>query len=346
MISVDKFLARTARAAKLALTVRWKQWVERFGPPAEGTPLSTLHFVLTEYREPPPVSPVLPYKMAAGNIEVARRVVKVDGDLVPRPIKVTLTFPADTEGPFPTLVLSPGLGAHPNATRYLEDHLASHGYLVVQPNHRGSDLLAVAWKTPLGAFTRTEFSTRVKEMETVLAALENGELGVCAQPGRVALAGHSFGALTCCVVAGIPARYVTLRRKYDISALVALSPYGDSFPTRMLGIDSQGFEHLPQPVLFMSGTRDELFTLGKGFKAHLEPFKISRRPDKRHILVGKSRHGSFSQVFGWVRKETRVMVNSSVTAFLDTHLLDNPESRDYLVNKLPLAAYEYGSWAF
>jgi dienelactone hydrolase len=346
MLSIDKFLTRSARAAKSSLAFRWRQWCERFGPPAEHSALSSLHYILTEYHEPLPACPVQPYKMLAGQRGVGKRVLKIDGDLIKGPIKVTLTFPEGEDGPFPTVVLSPGLGAHPNANRYLEDHLASHGYLVVRPTHRGSNWFGVATRTPLGAFTRSEFLVRIKEMETVLFALESGELGFLGKPGQVALAGHSYGALTCCVLAGLPAEGISLEREYDVPALIALSPYGDSFPTRRLGIDTKGFEKLPQPVLFMSGTRDDMFTLGKGSKTHLEPFKLSGSQDKRHVMVGKTRHGSFSEIFGWVKRETKVMVNSSVTAFLDTHLLAQSESRDYLANKLPLAAFEYNSWAF
>ena len=309
--------------------------------------MSSLHYLLTEYCEPLPTCSIQPYKVESGSWGVQTRTHKLPGVRGRTPLSVTLTFPNEWSGPIPTFVLSPGLGAHPTANRYLERHLASHGYLVARPSHRGSDWIAVATRTPLGAFTRSELGHRVREMESVIFALESGELGFLPAEGQMALGGHSFGALTACVLAGLPAEGLELQREsYSAQALVALSPYGDSFPTRSMGIDPDGFSELSHPVLFMSGTRDELFTLGKGSKTHLEPFKISGAQEKRHVVVGKTRHGSFSEIFGWVRKETRVMVNSSVAAFLDTHLLDNPESREYLETGLALAAFEYESWAF
>lgn len=206
--------------------------------------------------------------------------------------------------------------------------------------------MAVTLKTPLGAFTRSEFQRRLEELNSVVDALTEGTFGPKFEERELALLGHSFGALTCSVLAGLPVRELEAPRARDFGALVALSPYGDSFPTRRLGIEVEGFQNLASPVLFMSGSKDELFTLGKGSKTHLEPFRLLReRADCRHVVVGNTRHGNFSEMFGWVRLETRVMVNSTVTAFLQAQLLECPDCRDYLENRLSLAAFEYDSWA-
>jgi hypothetical protein len=186
----------------------------------------------------------------------------------------------------------------------------------------------------------------VEEVETVLQAVLENRIGQPPRNGKFALIGHSFGALTNCVVAGLPAEGTKPSRSYPIDALVALSPYGNSFPTQRLGIDPSGFRSLPQPTLFVSGTRDELFTLGRGCKAHLEPFLLSPSPEKKHVMVGGTRHGNFSEVFGWVRPQTKVMVNSTTTAFLDAHLLGLEHPRNYLDGELSLVAFEHESWVF
>ena len=341
-MNVDKILTSSVRYAQRTFQHGWRRWCELFGPPSESSALSCFHYVMTEYREPVPAASVKPYKIQRGPYKVGVKRTKGSDGRLP----VCRTYPEEINGPLPVLVLSPGMGAHANANKYLEDHLASHGYLVVRPRHRGSDILACWLKTPLGTFTRAELRRRVGEMELVLQDVFNDRLPIAVQKDKIALGGHSFGALTSCILAGLPAPDVQVQQHYPISAVVALSPYGDSFPTRCLGINVMDFDRVSPPVLYMSGSRDELFTLGKGARAHLEPFHASSGEHDRHVVIGRTRHGSFSEIMGWVRTETRVMVNSSVVAFLDTHLLGHHDSNDYLQNRLSLAAFEFGSWAF
>ena len=244
------------------------------------------------------------------------------------------------------MVLSPGLGAHPSANRYLEEHLASHGYLVVRPNHRGSDWKAVAFKTPLGVFTKVEFARRVAQLERSLLGLLDGEIEEGAGVESIALAGHSYGALTSAVTCGLKAPQIEPSFASKISALIAISPYGDSFPSRRLGIDSQAYSELSVPTLFVSGTRDEMFTLGKGAHTHLEPFQHSVAPEKLHLMIKGARHGHFSEILGWVNGRTKLLLNSTTTAFLDAQLRSAKEAQSYLDSELSLALFRHQSWVF
>lgn len=345
MVSIDQMLTQSTRAARKTLANHWVFLCDRFGTPSEHSALGGLHYLLTEYSEPSPADAARLYKVDPGPYAVERRDERL-GESRAGNLPVTLTIPVGRE-PDRVFLLSPGLGAHGSANRYLEHHLASHGYLVVRPRHRGSDIWATVFKTPLGAFTRRELKRRLEELEAVLDALEAGAWGTRFEASRIALGGHSFGALTSCVLAGLPVKDIAgVNQARKFGALIALSPYGDSFPTRRLGIEVQGFERLTTPVLFMSGSKDELFTLGKGSRAHLEPFRLARRAvNRRHVVVGDTRHGNFSEVFGWMKRETKMMVNSTVTAFLDCHLGGSKEAATYLAEQLPLAAFEHGSWA-
>ena len=156
--------------------------------------------------------------------------------------------------------------------------------------------------------------------------------------------GHSFGALTSGLFAGLKADTVEVNVPRAVDTLIVLSPYGNSFPTQRLGIDPQSFGNLVQPTLFVSGTKDDLWTLGKGSRSHLEPYMKCQAPVKSHLLIGGTRHGHFSEVFGWVRRDTRIMVNSTITAFLDAHMMGQTRGLDYLQKQLPLVAFEHGSW--
>ena len=61
-----------------------------------------------------------------------------------REIPVKLYFPKTGDGPFPVIIFSHGLGGSRDNYEYLGRHWASHGYVSVHLQHKGSD--AAVWK--------------------------------------------------------------------------------------------------------------------------------------------------------------------------------------------------------
>jgi dienelactone hydrolase len=344
VISVNDCMTKAVRVARQKLGTRFRVLNEKFGPPSEHSALSSVHFLMEEYQEPPPVELVAPYKMSIPPLPVEQRTEYIEHPLGKRRLRVDLSFPRGHEGGLPSVIVSPGLGAHRSATRYVERYLAERGFLVVRPTHAGSDFTAVALKTPLGAFSRTELRRRISELTATLDALSQRRWEIWPSPGQVCMMGHSFGALTCGMFAGLRARSIEVSPPLSVDALIILSPYGNSFPTQRLGIDPGSFRDLSAPTLFVSGTKDDLWTLGRGSRGHLEPYLLCQAPVKSHLLIGGTRHGHFSEVLGWVRRDTKIMVNSTVTAFLDAHLRAESAGVRYLESHLPLVAFEHGSW--
>ena len=344
MISVNDCLTKAVRVAREKLGARYRLLHEKFGPPAEHSALSSVHFLMEEYQEPPPLAPIAPYRMSVPPVEIVHKTEYLQHPGRRGRLRVDLSFPREyTDEALPTVVISPGLGAHRTATRYVEQHLAGCGFLVVRPTHAGSDWTAVALKTPLGAFTRTELRRRLDELSATLEALERGTWDA-PRCGRLCLMGHSFGALTCSLFAGLRAQGIEVRSPSSVDSLIILSPYGNSFPTQRLGIEPESFRELKAPTLFISGTKDDLWTLGRGSRGHLEPYLLCQAPVKTHLLIGGTRHGHFSEIFGWVRRDTKIMVNSTVAAFLDAHMKAETAGVQYLESHLPLVALEHGSW--
>jgi predicted dienelactone hydrolase len=282
--------------------------------------------------------------------------------LAGRQVPVTVLHPLGLPpaGGFPVVIVSPGLGARPHATRYLERHLASHGYLVLCPTHLGSDWAAVLRRTPLGAFSQREMLTRVSEVSLAYELLAGDQLPDHlrgrADIERVAVAGHSFGALTAHALAGVPIKdpagqEVSLRDE-RFRAFVSMSPYGVAFPAQRLGVSQEGYAEIDRPILFMSGDRDDLWTVGRGPHTHLGPYRWVKTPDRYHVLIGNTRHSDFSEVMGLIKRRTATMVNSTTTAFLDwtafldCYLKEDPAARAYLRHDLAVAASHYQSWAF
>lgn len=297
-----------------------------------------------------------PYKAQPGPYPIDLHTQVFRDHTYQREVPITVHYPlgATPEGGFPAVVISPGLGARTQASRYLEQHLASHGYIVLSPTHQGSDWLAVFRRTPLGAFSRKELQVRVSEVRLAVELLQKGRLPthICrrADIENVALVGHSFGALTIQAVAGVP---VLDAEGLEVPladprfrAFVCMSPYGDSFPAARLGMTQEGYQKIERPVLFMSGDRDDLWTVGGGPATHLGPYRWVAAQQRYHLLIGDTCHSDFSEILGHIKRNTALMVNSTTTAFLDCYLKGLPDARHYLRQELPVVASRYRSWAF
>lgn len=329
---------------------------ERNEPPVrEDSPVGTLQSLLLEKMNTVADSDVELYKKGPGPFTVERFYRTFRDRQRSLEVPLTIHFPRGLEAGqrCPVVVISPGLGAHPQATRFLEKHLASHGYIVLQPSHLGSDWGAVFTRTPLGAFTQKELLNRVNDIRLTLSLLEESRLPpyllARADLERMALAGHSFGAMTAQAIAGVPVynnEGIPLELADDrFKVFIGMSPFGDSFPTRRLGFDLSNYRRITRPFLFMSGDKDDLFTLGKGAQAHLGPFQKIASAVRYHVLIGNTRHADFSEILGVLRKQTAQVVNSTSTAFLDAYLSGIPEARTYLEEQLQSAVRRYQSWA-
>ena len=272
-----------------------------------------------------------------------------------RKIPMTVYYPMGEETEAhssPVVVFSHGLAGNSKTYRYLGRHWASHGYTVVQPTHVGSDTKAVLTKTPLGAFNKGELIERTRDVSFALDKMESGELPEVvtrqADMNHVGLAGHSFGALTTEAMAGVNVKDGEKRLELGderVDAFVAISGYGDALPTRLLGLDADTYDQVDQPILFVAGEKDTLFTLGKGAGVHTEPFHQTATSETGAVVVGGTRHNDFGQVFGYANKDAADLTRSSTLAFFDAQLKDDSEARSYLVEDLPKVAASWDSEA-
>ncbi|MES2641724.1 MAG: alpha/beta hydrolase [Myxococcota bacterium] len=100
------------------------------------------------------------------------------------------------DGAFPLVVYSHGHQAYAEASGFLMEHLASHGWIVAAPDHTGNTTFD-------GSDRATEiYAQRPRDLSAVLDSLETSGLPVT--DTRVAM-GHSFGGYT--VLASMGATY-------------------------------------------------------------------------------------------------------------------------------------------
>ncbi|QEY33262.1 alpha/beta hydrolase [Synechococcus sp. RSCCF101] len=218
------------------------------------------------------------------------------------------------------VLLMPGLGSRPDHFRWLSGSLASRGWPVVVLQHPGSDDLAVRQmllgeRPPPGAEV---LPTRLADLQAVLAAGTDGRLAL--PEGDLVLMGHSLGALTAFLAAGLEPEPGLPRRceraledlpltnlssllqceldQVDLplvqppprlAAIVAFNSFGSLLWPR------GGLAPLPVPVLLSGGTLDLITPPLREQLALLAPMH-SRR--SRAVLVEGGSHFSVIRVEG------------------------------------------------
>jgi predicted dienelactone hydrolase len=180
------------------------------------------------------------------------------------PIKVYL--PENTVEPAPVVLFSHGLGGSREGSAYVGEHWSAAGYIVVAMQHPSSD--ESVWKDlpngkRMGALKEAAnvetFMDRISDVATVFDYLEGG-LYESINPlyGRIdlshiAMAGHSYGAVTSQAIMGQNFRHPSDTPFFDdrIDCVILMSP---SASKRLS--NEVAFGHITLPVLCMTGTED------------------------------------------------------------------------------------------
>ncbi|HNH48937.1 MAG TPA: hypothetical protein PKY30_17975, partial [Myxococcota bacterium] len=123
------------------------------------------------------------------------------------------------EGSFPLALYSHGHMGYAEASSFLAEHLASHGWIVVAPDHSGNTLAD-------GSDRSTEiYYQRPMDLSAILDALPSDPLvGAHLADGPALALGHSFGGYTLLALAGAG---------YDPANLAGCTPESSSFCSTM-----------------------------------------------------------------------------------------------------------------
>lgn len=116
-----------------------------------------------------------------------------------------------TSGPYPLVILSPGFSITGASYAWLAEHLASHGFVVVSPEHSDKMLISFAdfWRAPID---------RPHDILEVLATIDEetapgGSLAGVVDPETVAVMGHSYGGYTTLAAGGARWDTVTMEAR-------------------------------------------------------------------------------------------------------------------------------------
>ncbi|MER6509683.1 chlorophyllase [Nonomuraea sp. NPDC001636] len=208
-----------------------------------------------------PASPTAPV--------VSVRPVVLDAPGRGQDLQVRVSAPA-TGDRLPVVVLSHGHGWSMDGYAPLADHWAAHGFAVLQPTHLDSRTLALPADDPR---TPHVWRIRVEDLRRVidgLDVLEKALPGLAGRldRGRVAVAGHSWGAHSASMLLGARILDADGRPGQDLSdprvtagVLLALPGTGGQdlspFAAEHFPFMNPAFAFMKAPALLVAGDKDD-----------------------------------------------------------------------------------------
>lgn len=282
---------------------------------------------------------------------------------VPITLQAHRWVPADRRGaPYPVIGFSHGLGGIRFQSASLCEHLASHGFVVVSPDHPGHtmfDFLAGfdSSKTAQVILERPGDVTLSIDHVLGLTAEEAPNLAGMADASRLGSVGHSFGAITALMIAGAeddlpglidwcaendgsacpfvdqidfdaigPTDFADNR----VVAAVAMAPGG----WYAFGPEGEGLTGLP-PTMVMGGTKDTTLPWEREIKPTYEALSGTRYLAE---IADAGHDGSFSDLCALLATRSdcagadagfldpadgKAIVHPLVTAFLRKYVLED-----------------------
>ncbi|MEU7912931.1 alpha/beta hydrolase family protein [Microbispora bryophytorum] len=246
-------------------------------------------------------------------------VVSVKPVVVPAPgrgedLRVRVSAPA-TGSELPVIVFSHGFGESMDGYGPLADFWTAHGFAVIQPTHLDSRTLNLPPDDPR---TPMIWRSRVEDMKRVLDGLELVEaavpgLGGRLDRGRVAVAGHSWGAQTASMLLGARVLDPKGEPGQDLSdpritagVLLAVPGTGGAdltpFAAEHFPFMNPGFAEMTTPALIVAGDRDQSLLSVRGPDWFTDAYFLS--PGGKSLLTVFGAEHSLGGISGYNVTET------------------------------------------
>jgi dienelactone hydrolase len=251
----------------------------------------------------------------------------------------------------PVIIWSHGLGGTADGAAFLGRFVASHGYVVVNMQHAGTD--SALWEGKPGhpwdviratPISREVTMNRFLDVPFVLDQLpgwaeENPEVGTL-DLSRLGMSGHSFGAMTTQIMAGqlFPDADGVLHsfREDRFRAAIAYSPVPahDDETGGGHGKDAI-YGPIAIPALYMTGTEDISPLGGITAKQREEPFEHAGAGDQSLVVLEGGDHMVFAGSRGKLAENPRRARQEEIIkilslAFWDAHLGGNGAAQAWL----------------
>ena len=270
---------------------------------------------------------------------VSVKPVRLDAPGRGEDLLVRVSAPA-TGRDLPVIVFSHGFGSSADGYGPLVDYWAAHGFVVVQPTHLDSRVRALPAEDPrtpeIWRLRAEDLRHAIDQLDAVAGAVPG--LGGRVDSGRIAVAGHSWGAQSASMLLG--ARVAGAEEDWSDSRVSAgvlfaitgtggadLSPFAaEHFPFM-----SPGFEEMKTPALIVAGDRDDSMLSVRGPDWFTDAYRLS--PGEKSLLTVFGAEHSLGGIPGYEARETTdenpdaVALQQRVsTAYLRTVLVPGDES--------------------
>lgn len=257
------------------------------------------------------------------------------------PIKIYVN--KEVKEPMPLIIYSHGLGGSRETKKYILEYWAKEGFICVSVQHPGSD--ESVWKN-VRAFERLkamkkaasaeQFTNRTKDIPAVLDQLEKWnkdkehKLYKNINFEKVAMSGHSFGAVTSQAMMGAvyPRNQSFADKRFK--AFLLMSP--SSVPRVK---QSDAFGKIKLPVLCMTGTKDSsLIKPDVGYEERVAVYDALPDGQKYLYVFDGGKHNLFSgpTKFSKKLKEEHVIIQKLTLSFWKAHLQNDKAERKILTN--------------
>ena len=195
----------------------------------------------------------------------------------------------DDDDTYPLIVFSHGKGGIRTQSNFYTATLASHGYVVVAPDHSGDTIVELLREVKSSGAIQPDSTLEaiinrpldVIAILDLIADVADDDIAAIIDHDTVGVTGHSFGALT---------SYLVASRDFRIDALVAQTP------TSQAVIDLQAqtvMAELTTPSLIQSATLDETLPEATNAKPLYETLP---GPEKSWLSLRRAGHFTYSDL--------------------------------------------------
>ena len=271
-----------------------------------------------------------------------------------RVVKLKVYYPSDYDGaPLPVIMWSHGLGGSVDGAAFLSRFLASHGFVIVHVQHHGTD--TSLWEGKDGHpwdiirdthITRETTLNRFADVPFVLSNLENWmaehpDIGTIADLSNIGMSGHSFGALTTQVMAGMmfpnAEQVLTSFKQSVFKAGILYSPgsvehLGDFNPADV-------YPPIDIPMMHMTGTDDGSPLSGQGYEdIRLAVYENTSKAEKHLMILNDGDHMVFNGSRGKLgqnpnREKHEAMIQIVALAFWEAQLKESEVAKQWLTGE-------------
>ncbi|MCB9977009.1 MAG: hypothetical protein H6858_05390 [Rhodospirillales bacterium] len=258
---------------------------------------------------------------------------------------------------YPLILWSHGFGGNADGAGFISRYLASYGYAIAHLTHRGTD--SSLWEGKPGhpwdilrqvKIPREMTFDRMRDVPFFLNQLpdwvaEQPEFAPFVDFSRVGMSGHSFGAMTTQVMAGMPlpdreGNLIDMRDE-RFRAGILYSPVPIAHLSQLPPAELYG--RMAIPLFHMTGTDDASPLEPVGYEHRLVVHEHAGHPEQYLKILQDGDHMVYNGTRGKLsanpkREEHEQLIKIASLAFWDAYLKDDARAKAWLADMYAIRA--------